>query len=392
MGCGNGHTIGMQSWFASRLCLILTGCWWFMLGGATQAINGPLSATVARQMGADPKGAAGEAGAWFFVSSTVAVVLCTLLGARLNRVILIRVGGVGLCVAAVAATLTNVWSVYLALLAVLGAAYALLSVWINGEFSEEFKIGKDLIWMQIVNGFWGVGALLGPRVVAETLPNIRVPHQAIWVMAVIGLPLALFVRRGPTKNQEGETTAPSLVTITQLLPLAFVLGIYVAAEVGTSMLMAFHMTETFRVTDSFAARVVSDMFLSFTAGRMLLSGVSAVMNPKTLVLVTSICAIVALVLATQPWAFRLGYILFGLSLAPIFPSVIAWSASVNGPGQRNASVLVFSGCIAAAAAPIIGNVLFKNAPQNVPYLGMVSLALLAVLAMSIRPAASEATS
>jgi fucose permease len=194
-----------------------------------------------------------------------------------------------------------------------------LLVWIHGRNVGPFMNGLHF--------FFGVGTFLAPIIVAQALLLSGGIAWAYWTMALILLPIALWLGRIPSPphanaagavgHERANTTAVGLIV------LFFIL--YVGAEIGYGGWIASYALAANLADASTAAYLTSAFFGAFTLGRLASIPLAARFRPRTLLLADlagCLVSLAALMLwpthATVVWLGSMG---LGLSMASVFPTV-----------------------------------------------------------------------
>jgi fucose permease len=192
-------------------------------------------------------------------------------------------------------------------------------------------IGK----LNLLHGFYGVGALLGPVIAAE-LVHRHLPWQDTFlVLAVAAAPvfvgylLVLPVRTPPAPDEVGGGTHLSLALRHPAVWLAALfLFLYVGIEVTVGNWGFTLLTQGRGEGDLLAGYVVSGYWLGLTTGRFLISPATSRVGigPVAMVYGCLLAVVLSVVLAWWgPGALvaALGFALLGFFLGPMFPTTIA---------------------------------------------------------------------
>lgn len=241
-----------------------------------------------------------------------------------------------LTAASAALAATPFWALFLGAWAVIGACSGSLDSIGAGFIART----EDVRSAGLIHGSYGVGATIGPLVVAVA-PSWR---MAIAVTAVVTLIAAASVR---TVHDGWTTPAPSLdqpeggagpvptgplpVKTVGLLLLLF--GVFVALEVTAGLWLFTFLTEERDLSDTLGRIAVSGFWGGLTIGRLLMSraGPSALLARMGLARLSLVgCALVLLMVAVRgPVAVALPF-LTGLVLAPTIPTLFAQTAQRIG--------------------------------------------------------------
>ncbi len=192
-------------------------------------------------------------------------------------------------------------------------------VWVHGH-----GVGP---YMNALHFFFGLGALISPILVAQTLARTGSVGIAFWVMAAAMLPLPLLYLRtrspAPPVVAAGEAAgrsqwAPVLVT-------SALFFLYVGLEIGYSGWIFTYATQLGLASTITAGYLTSFFWGVFTLGRLVGIPLAARVRPRTLLLVDlSGILFFFLLLALWPqtttvmWVATAG---LGLSMATFYPAL-----------------------------------------------------------------------
>lgn len=205
---------------------------------------------------------------------------------------------------------------------------------LNNYVALHFK-AHHMNWL---HSFWGLGATLGPIIMSWNLIN-RSWRAGYASISMIQLNLALILLltitiwkkhkaiQGTdiiddleeTPKQKGLFKKPGLkfALITMLL--------YCAVEGGTGLWGSSYLIETKGFALDSAARFVAAYFAGITVGRVVSGFISFKLSNKKLIrygALLSLLGMILLVLPLHKLFIGSGFILIGIGLAPIFPSMI----------------------------------------------------------------------
>lgn len=201
--------------------------------------------------------------------------------------------------------------------------------------------------MNVLNGAFGIGAVLGPIFV--TL--LGEDHFFVLYAVAAVLSLVLIVEavripgRLPVATAEPGRRPNALVAV-------FVVGfaLYVGTEAGVGGWAASHLVSIGHAA-GVAAAVTSGFWLALGVGRFLV-----VLLPRRVgepVIVTSAAALGALALLCSTFgpAAPAAYVLTGLALAPIFPTGVVWLAKLLPRDARATSWLFPAAMVGGVTIP-----------------------------------------
>lgn len=241
------------------------------------------------------------------------------------------------------------WFVVLVLVfAALGWAEATLDL--GGNLSLMWVHGHDVgPYMNGLHFFFGLGAFLAPLFVAWSLRQFGGITWAYWVMGGLAIPPALWLMRqsSPRLAEPVETGTTGSVTQAGFVALIAVFYfLYVGAEVGfggwiyTYAISQPGIPQIGQMAE-LAAYLTSAFWGAFTAGRLVAIPLAARWRARTLLLVDLFGALgsvgLILLFPTSWVAIWTGAIGLGLSLASVFPTVMAFAERrmvINGAVAR----------------------------------------------------------
>jgi MFS transporter, FHS family, Na+ dependent glucose transporter 1 len=213
---------------------------------------------------------------------------------------------------------------------VLGVAEAGIDVGANTLLG--WAHGKSVgPFMNAMHSCFGVGALIAPIVVAQTVSFKLSPTNSYWLLALLLLPVGLFVLRLPSPHSTAEV-APEEHSTTkrrQVFLIALFLFLYVGAEVGFAGWIFTYAT-TVRLSDAGTAAYLTSLFWgSLTLGRMLTIPIAARFKPGSILMGSLGGCLVSLgLMLVSPSSFAAllaGTICLGLSMASIFPTTLSFA-------------------------------------------------------------------
>lgn len=246
-------------------------------------------------------------------------------GHRVMSIVLVLLGG---SVALV--PLATSLSVLLLIILIAGFAKGAIDVggntlilWVHHERVGPFMNG--------LHAFFGVGAFVGPLIVARVLAATDNIYWVFWTLAIATFPIAVLLWNLPSPSPRA-TPAEHKDTPLPILPLGIMVLcflLYVGSEVGYGNWIYTYALQLGLGTEITAAYLTSAFWGSFTLGRLLAIPISTRLRPLTILYLDFTGCILSLVLimfsrdsATILW---IGTILLGLSFASIFPTFLTLS-------------------------------------------------------------------
>lgn len=222
------------------------------------------------------------------------------------------------------------------------------------EFVAEHYAAKHMNWLHC---FWGLGAMLGPVLISALTQwghtwrsgyiTISVIQFALVAVLLFSLPMwkkyetttiELDSNINPDKAASGFF-APFRVKGAPLAMITFFL--YTSIEATLMLWGASYLVNVKNVSPESAAGLISLFFLGITAGRMVSGFITYKLENETLIRIGSVLIIVGVIILLLPLPnlFAVAaYILIGLGLAPIFPSMLHQTPVYFGKSHAQAAM------------------------------------------------------
>jgi len=242
---------------------------------------------------------------------------------------------------------------------VAGLGHGALAVSTNVLIAEVFP-HRSAAALNLVNVFFGVGAVTGPAIAGLTLQiwGSALPALALGAgLLLLQLPLIPLLAVAPRVAHSG---VPERNTALYRSPLLWMIGalllLYVGIENGIGGWTTTYLERTTALGATMAALVTSGFWLALTGGRMIAALLGVRLLPYTLLLVSLGGALVGgLLLAGSTGNALLttvAVLLLGVSFGPIFPTALAIATATFRHASGTAvSVLVALGSIGGMVIP-----------------------------------------
>jgi len=259
-----------------------------------------------------------------------------------------------------------------------------LIVWVHGS-----RVGP---YMNALHFFFGIGTFLSPLIVAQTLIWSGGIHWAYRILALLLVPVALWVARQPSpaahheraQTPGGEPAVISSPGRERLLValIALFLALYVGAEVAFGgWIYSYALAQGLGSVAS-AAYLTSAFWGGFTAGRLLGIPLAARVRPRWIILGDLLgCMLSVAVVLAWPRslvALWLGTLGLGISMASVFPAALTLAERrVRITGQVTAWFLVGASLGGMLLPWLIGQLFGSVGPQ------VTMLAILADLILAL---------
>lgn len=298
--------------------------------GAMVASWGPLLPHIAAQTQTD-MGSIGMV----FSARAIGVFFGSLLGGRIYD----RLPGHPLLAAAllvlastfILVPFIHVFWLLLLLIVVMGLAAGMvisgsntLLVWVHPENTAS--------WINSMNFCNATGSFFAPIIITAILTTIGEVRWAFWALAIfigtVGI-YALSVSSPKIHEGRNKTAKKSIVPFQAILPFALVFLLYVSAEVSFGGWLYTYTITLHPEEIASAGLLTSAFWASIALGRLAAIPLSNHLRPRTILMIDFTGAlaslIVILTLSSSLSALWAGTIGFGLCMASIFPTWMAFS-------------------------------------------------------------------
>lgn len=278
------------------------------------------------------------------------------------------------------------------------------------EFVAEHYEAKHMNWLHC---FWGVGAMLGP-----VLLSVLTQGGYIWrsgyfsisliqfaLVALLLFSLPLWKKRenrtgeSPSPKETGEVT-PGLFASLKIRGAPFAMltfFLYVSIEASITLWGASYLVNAKGILPESAAGWVSLFFLGITGGRMLSGFISIRLSNESLIRMGGILVIAGMVLMLLPLPtpFTLcAFILVGLGLAPIFPSMLHQTPVYFGKQNAQAAMglqMAFAYTGTTLMPPLFGQLFARVSFELMPCVLLLCSVALLVCAIQLSRIAKSKT-
>ncbi|KUM95970.1 MFS transporter [Streptomyces cellostaticus] len=354
-----------------------------------QALYGPAVPGLRAEYGLSPSGA-GLGLSLHFAGGVAGVLAFNAIHSRIsNRALLaasyglMAAGGAGFALA------PN-WPTALAAAFLGGLGFGGIDYGLNQLFAVGFG-NRSTAMLNVLNAHFGIGAVLGPAVVAWMGPGDYA--YAFGGCAVLAGLLALLGSSGVRTRVSDETppaTRSSLGLPRILLGFLALYILNVAVEAGVGGWEPTHL-ETVGYSASVAASATSVYWLMMTAGRFLVVPVTLKYSPERILTVCAAGMTACLLLALVKGAAPVAYAGVGLFIAPVFPTGLPWLNRALPQAERaGAWVIAASMTGGVAAPPLLGAGIEASGIHAVPWLltvlsGASLLATVGLVRLTRRP-------
>lgn len=214
-------------------------------------------------------------------------------------------------------------------------------IFLTGIGEAIIEVGNNtlLIWvhrkhvgpyMNALHFFFGVGAFLSPIIVARVLIVTDNITWAYWIVALLMVPaiIGLLMLKSPPVQGLSEDGIVEQIKylLVSLICLLFLL--YVGAEIGFGGWIHTYTLRMNLADEAAAAYLTSAFWGALTLGRFIAIPIAARLTPQTLLLIDFIGSLISVFIilsANSLPAVWIGTLGFGLSMASVFPTLLAFA-------------------------------------------------------------------
>ncbi len=220
--------------------------------------------------------------------------------------------------------------IFLCLLAIpLGIGAGGVDAALNNYVALHYK-AKHMNWLHC---FWGIGAAIGPLIMARYLDHEEHWNNGYaavgWIQSVILIILlcSLSLWKKEQKQSHKDDTHPSYKTLFQLPGLKEALIIffcYCSIEATFGLWGASYLVFTKHEPPDHAARLIALYYLGITAGRFISGLFTVKFTNKQMIYAGQCIILLGLIALVLPFKILTlpGFLLIGIGCAPIFPSLL----------------------------------------------------------------------
>ena len=249
-----------------------------------------------------------------------------------------------------------------------------LLVWLHQDRVAPFMNGLHFAF--------GIGALLTPLIVAQTLNFAGGIRWAYWILAVLILPIAYWLSRVPSpehqrsdNQQIGKLARPGLIL---LIVLFFFL--YVGGEVGYGGWVYTYTISQGLGTETSAAYLTSLFWGALTAGRFFGIPIASRLRPGAILTIDLAGCLaslgIILLFPASPQALWIGTIGTGVFMATIFPTMINLAQEKMALTGKITSWFFVGASAGGMILPwVVGQLFEPIGPQTVMIAIVISLAM-----------------
>jgi len=330
----------------------VASCVGFVLIGMLQALYGPAVPGLREEFGLSPSGA-GLGLSLHFAGGVAGVLAFNSIHSRISNRALMATGYGLMALGAAGFALAPNWPLALAAAFLGGLGFGGIDYGLNLLFAVGFG-DRSTAMLNVLNAHFGIGAVLGPAVVAWLGPD-EYPYAfgACAVLAALLVPLG---SRGVRTKPADDAPAPApgverglgLPRILVGFLILYILNVGVEAGVGGWE--PTHL-ETVGHSATVAASATSVYWLMMTAGRFLVVPLTLRYSPERILTICAAGMTVCLLLALINGVAPVAYAGVGLFIAPVFPTGLPWLNRALPQAKRAGAWVIAASMIGGVAAP-----------------------------------------
>ncbi len=251
------------------------------------------------------------------------------------------------------------------------------------------KVGP---YMNALHLSFGLGAFLSPMIIDRIVMLTGGIRWAYWLLALLILPVAVWMTRIPSPTRVGDGAADAHVQRNTsayawlTLMTALLMFLHVGAELSFGGWI-FSYAVALRLGPETTARLLNSLYWGgLTLGRLIAIPLATRLQPRTMLLLDLIGAAVSLsaiaLLSAWPPALWIGTIGLGMSIASMFPSTINFTERhMPITGQVTGFLLVGANAGSMTLPWVIGQLFESAGPRSMVM--VIGAAIFAALALFV---------
>jgi len=337
--------------------------------------------------------------------SIVAIIGCAWAQHRVSTRLLLQASCGFLFLGLIGLSLAPQWWLLLAGGVAIGLGYGGATTLANGVIAAAFNTQRSTFVLNLQNGIFGLGAVLGPVCVA-TLPDdsgrLAWLGYAVFVVlaGVLFAALPLSSLASPDRVEAPAVARPDgylpenvpsdgrlksrswgNVRSGRLGGFALLFACFIAVEISTAAWATTHLDAAGGGATA-VALATSLFYLGLATGRLSAAVIGLRVGPGPLLVGTTILATFMLALTYLAPLGGIAYVLAGAAIGPVFPTGLAW-VSADQPHARHpiATVLIAGNLGGMLLPPLVGAVISTVGAQAAPLPIAVTAALGTVVAV-----------
>jgi MFS transporter, FHS family, Na+ dependent glucose transporter 1 len=268
--------------------------------------------------------------------------------------------------------LTKLWMLTLVIL-IMGSAQSILDVgcntliiWLYGS-----KVGP---FMNGLHFAFGLGALVAPLIVAQSLLNTGLVNWAYWIMAGLVLLPAIILLRLPSPRIEKDIDVQNGQPVRKSNALVWLFALlfmfYVGCEATYADWIYTYGIQSGLADETTAAYLTSAFFALFTLSRLMAIPLAARFRPASILTVDLLGVIISMTVLSiwgdQVVVLWAGTLIFGISIASVFATSFTLAEEQMHIGGRTTSIIFVGASTGGLLFPWL-------AGQLIDFIGPLSL-------------------
>lgn len=345
----------------------VASCLGFVLIGMLQALYGPSVPGLRAQFGLSPSGA-GLGLSLHFTGGVAGVLAFNAIHSRISNKALLAVSYGLMALGGAGFALAPDWPLALSAAFLGGLGFGGIDYGLNQLFAVGFG-DRSTAMLNVLNAHFGIGAVLGPAVVAWLGPDAYAyAFGACAVLAAVLVPLGSSGVHTAAVEPPDQQTG-SLGGLPRILVGFLALYILnVGVEAGVGGWEPTHL-ETVGYSATVAASATSVYWLMMTAGRFLVVPITLKHSPERILTICAAGMTVCLLLARVKGVAPVAYAGVGLFIAPVFPTGLPWLNRALPQARRAGAWVIAASMIGGVAAPpLLGAGIEASGIHAVPWL------------------------
>lgn len=375
---------------------VLAGCFTLMVTmGLLASSYGPLLPVIRDQFSVT------SVQTGFLVSAlpagaTFAILTCAGLQSLLSTRLLLQGSCLFLVGGLIGLALAPTWWLLLVGSIAVGLGYGGATTLANGVIAAAYPARRSTFLLNLQNGIFGLGAVLGPVCVA-VLPDgsgrlAWLGYAALAVLAV-GLFVALPLNSLASPDRVAVAVpglSPEKVRSMRLAGFAVLFACLVAAEVSSGAWATTHL-EAVGAGATAVALATSLFYVGLAIGRLGAALIGLRVDPGPLLVGTTILATLMLTLTYLAPLGGAAYVLAGIAIGPVFPTGLAWVSGDQSHARHPIATVLIAGNLGGMVLPpMVGAVINQVGARAAPLPIAVTCAGGAVVAILLARGRSHA--
>ncbi|MGI5459059.1 MFS transporter [Streptomyces sp. CA-249302] len=332
-----------------------------------QALYGPAVPGLRAEFGLSPSGA-GLGLSLHFTGGVAGVLAFNAIHSRISNRALLAASYALMALGGAGFALAPNWPLALSAAFLAGLGFGGIDYGLNQLFAAGFG-NRSTAMLNVLNAHFGIGAVLGPAVVAWLGPDqYAYAFGACAALAAVLVVMGSSGVRTKPVGQGREQSAGSLGLPRVLVGFLVLYILNVGVEAGVGGWEPTHL-ETVGYSATVAASATSVYWLMMTAGRFLVVPITLKYSPERILTICAAGMTVCLLLARVKGVAPVAYAGVGLFIAPVFPTGLPWLNRALPQARRAGAWVIAASMVGGVAAPpLLGVGIEASGIHAVPWL------------------------